>query len=168
MISAVGRSIGASSSDCSAKASVFPLTSPSYPSRTTQVSHPLRSNSATMPAMLQRQTTYFKMPALTTARTTAFMPALSPPEVNIASFIAAKVVVLVQVGRKAQAFKLLRGASSSSRHLRLKSAIQRSLSESRHTGKCLERLIRQQPPDAITLPEMEDATFWHSNLNNFV
>ena len=27
------------------------------------------------------------MPALTTARTTAFMPALSPPEVRTASFI---------------------------------------------------------------------------------
>jgi hypothetical protein len=29
-----------------------------------------------------------RMPALTTARTTAFIPALSPPEVRTASFIA--------------------------------------------------------------------------------
>ena len=31
--------------------------------------------------------THLIMPALTTARTTAFMPALSPPEVRTASFI---------------------------------------------------------------------------------
>lgn len=31
--------------------------------------------------------THLIMPALTTARTTAFMPALSPPEVSTASFI---------------------------------------------------------------------------------
>jgi hypothetical protein len=31
--------------------------------------------------------THLKMPILTIARTTAFMPALSPPEVRTASFI---------------------------------------------------------------------------------
>ena len=34
------------------------------------------------------------MPALTTARTTAFMPALSPPEVRTAIFIAKFVFLM--------------------------------------------------------------------------
>lgn len=50
------------------------------------------------------------MPALTTARTTAFMPALSPPEVRTAIFIVefvilseqdpARLYILVGTGRK--------------------------------------------------------------------
>jgi hypothetical protein len=35
----------------------------------------------------ERRRTYLRIPALTTARTTAFMPALSPPEVRTAIFI---------------------------------------------------------------------------------
>ena len=35
----------------------------------------------------KKEATHLRMPALTTARTTAFMPALSPPEVRTASFI---------------------------------------------------------------------------------
>lgn len=41
--------------------------------------------------------TYLRMPALTTARTTAFMPALSPPDVRTASFILWVGVLVIAV-----------------------------------------------------------------------
>lgn len=40
---------------------------------------------------------HLRMAAFTTARTTAFMPALSPPDVNTASFILGGFVLAIVV-----------------------------------------------------------------------
>ena len=71
-------------------ASAFPRTRPSYPSRTIHVSHPLhvsRISPSRSNHHSKKGETHLRMPALTTARTTAFIPALSPPDVRTASFI---------------------------------------------------------------------------------
>ena len=70
-------------------ASAFPRTRPSYPSLTIHVSHPLFFLHQNQAVVVKGEETDLRMPALTTARTTAFMPALSPPEVRAASFIFA-------------------------------------------------------------------------------
>lgn len=47
--------------------------------------------------MYENEETYLRMAVFTTARTTAFMPALSPPEVKTAIFILLCFVVEVVV-----------------------------------------------------------------------
>lgn len=65
--------------------SVFPRTRPSYPSRTTQASQLLLREMKTH--NMQVLEADLRIAAFTTERTTAFIPALSPPEVNIAIFM---------------------------------------------------------------------------------
>lgn len=48
----------------------------------------------------KKEATDFTIPALTTPRTTAFMPALSPPEVSTAIFIFVRFAVVVGEGEK--------------------------------------------------------------------